>query len=149
MRRRDNSLRAARTERPHQRGSLPRRISPPRKMEKQGHVYVLELEGGKEGSNWYVGWSQDIHTRIASHFLGAGALWTRLHRPIAVHSVKPGCTMLETCVTVAMMCRYGWERVRGGSFCTVEMAKSPACIARAQHYATFKSDKTQSDATEA
>ncbi len=50
--------------------------------------------------------------------------------------------MLETCTTVAMMCRYGWERVRGGSYCTVEMSKPPACIAKAQHYATFKSGDT-------
>ncbi len=107
-------------------------------MEKHGYVYILELEGG----NWYVGWSADLHTRIASHFLGAGSLWTRLHKPIAIHSVKPGCTTLETCTTVAMMCKHGWEKVRGGSFCNVEMAKAPACIAKAQHYATFKTNDT-------
>ena len=103
-------------------------------MEKQGFVYILELEGG----NWYVGWSADLHTRIASHFLGAGSKWTQLHRPVDVHSVKPGCTLPETCMTVAMMCRYGWERVRGGSYCTVDMTKPPACIAKAAHYATLK-----------
>ena len=103
-------------------------------MERPGFVYVLELEGG----NYYVGWSGDIQTRIASHFLGAGSKWTQLHKPICVQSVRPGCTMLETCMTVALMCKYGWERVRGGSYCNVEMAKPPACIAKAQHYATFK-----------
>ncbi len=107
-------------------------------MEKPGFVYVLELEGG----NWYVGWSADLHTRIASHFLGAGSKWTQLHRPISVHSVRPGDTMLETCVTVALMCKHGWERVRGGSYCNVEMTKPPACIAKAQHYATFKCGDT-------
>ena len=107
-------------------------------MEKQGHVYILELEG----SNWYVGWSADINVRIASHFLGAGSKWTQLHRPIAVHSVKPGCTQLETCITVAMMCRHGWEHVRGGSFCNVAMATPPACIARAQHFAKLKTGDT-------
>ena len=110
-------------------------------MEKPGFVYILELEGSN-GSNWYVGWSADLHTRIASHFLGAGSKWTQLHKPIAVHSVKPGCTLLETCTTVAMMCTYGWERVRGGSYCTVDMSKAPACIAKAQHYATFKTGDT-------
>jgi hypothetical protein len=110
------------------------RFFPTEEMEKRGHVYVLELEGG----NWYIGWSADLHTRIASHFLGAGSKWTQLHRPVSVHSVKPGCTLLETCTTVSLMCQYGWERVRGGSYCNVDMAKPPACIAKAEHYRTFK-----------
>lgn len=104
---------------------------------KSGHVYVLELEG----ANWYVGWSQDINTRIASHFLGAGAKWTQLYKPIAVHSVRPGTPLLETAVTVAMMTQYGWERVRGGSFCNVEMTKPPACIGKAMHYASYKTGR--------
>ena len=106
-------------------------------MEKQGHVYVLELEGGR----WYVGYSADLHTRIASHFLGAGSKWTLLHKPISVHSVSPGGTMLENATTIAMMCRYGWENVRGGSYCNVDM-KIPACIAKAKHYASFKNHAT-------
>lgn len=110
--------------------------------EKQGHVYILELEGGY----WYVGFSQDLNTRIASHFLGAGAKWTQLHKPIAVHSVKPGTPLLETAVTVSMMCQHGWERVRGGSFVSVDMAKPPACIAKAKHYASYKTSDSSSSA---
>ena len=113
-------------------------------MEKQGYVYVLELEGG----NYYVGWSADLLTRISSHFLGAGSKWTQLHRPITVHSIKPGCTMLESCVTVAMMCKFGYEHVRGGSFCNVDMPKQPACIAKAKHYASFKTGDTGHTDTE-
>ena len=105
-------------------------------MEKEGWVYVLELEGG----NWYVGWSQDLHTRIASHFLGAGSKWCRVHKPLNVHSVRPGSTLLEGCITIQLMCQHGWERVRGGTYCNVEMTKAPACIAKAMHYATFRSD---------
>jgi len=56
--------------------------------------------------------------------------------------------MLETCMTVAMMCRYGWEKVRGGSYCNVEMNKAPACISKAQHYATFKTSDTNTDTPE-
>ena len=110
-------------------------------MEKQGHVYVLELEGG----NWYVGWSADIQTRIASHFLGAAAKWTQIHKPLAVHSVRPGDTLLETLTTVALMAMHGWEKVRGGSYCHVDMAKPPACIAKALHYAAYRNkDKDDS-----
>ena len=107
---------------------------------KNGHVYVLELEG----AHWYVGWSQDLNTRIASHFLGAGAKWTQLYKPISVHSVRPGTPLLETAITVAMMAQHGWERVRGGSFCNVEMTKAPACIGKAMHYASYKTGRGDS-----
>ena len=110
-------------------------------MEKPGHVYVLELEGG----NWYVGWSADIQTRIASHFLGVGAKWTQQHKPLAVHSVRPGDTHLETLTTIAMMATHGWDKVRGGSYCHVDMAKPPACISKALHYAAYKKDKDKED----
>ena len=108
-------------------------------MEKQGYVYVLELEG----KNWYVGYSQDVQTRIASHFLGVGAKWTQEHKPIAVNSVKPGDTHLETLTTVALMATHGWERVRGGSYCHVKMAKAPACISKALHYAAYRKDDAE------
>lgn len=103
----------------------------------QGHVYVLQLSHGC----WYVGWSADIQTRIASHFLGAGAKWTQLHKPLAVYSVKPGDTLLETLTTIGMMCTHGWEKVRGGSYCTIEMTKPPACISKAMHYASYRTSK--------
>ena len=103
-------------------------------MEKQGFVYILELEA----HNWYVGFTQDLFVRIASHFLGAGAKWTQLHKPISVHMVRPGDTLLETCITIALMCKHGWEKVRGGSYTTVEMLKCPAAITKAMHYAAYK-----------
>ena len=105
-------------------------------MEKQGHIYVLELQD----SCIYVGWSNDVQTRIASHFCNGGSKWTQLHKPISVVSVRPGDTLLETCTTIALMCRYGYEKVRGGSYCNVEMLKAPACITKAQHFASIKSD---------
>ena len=42
-------------------------------FEEEGHVYTLRLEKGK----YYVGYSGEIETRIASHFLGNGSLWTK------------------------------------------------------------------------
>ena len=103
-------------------------------MEKQGHVYTLLLEQGF----YYVGYSQDIQTRFASHWLGAGSKWTQIHKPVAVISVMPGDTHLQTLQTIALMCDKGWEKVRGGSYCTVEMTKPPACISKAIHYASYK-----------
>ena len=117
---------------------LESKIYRKKKMDKEGFVYVLQLEG----DNWYVGWSADLHTRIASHFLGAAAKWTKLHKPVMVHSVRPGNTTLENCITVQLMCQHGWEKVRGGSYTNVEMEKPPACISKAMHYATFRSNAT-------
>ena len=107
----------------------------------KGFVYVLACAD----LCWYVGYSADanIQTRIASHFLGAGSKWTQLHRPLSVISVQPGDTLLETCVTIALMCQHGWERVRGGSYCTIEMTKPPACINKATHYASFKTQQPE------
>ena len=48
--------------------------------------------------------------------------------------LRPGDTLLETCTTIAYMCKYGWEKVRGGSYCNVAMEKEPAAIQKAKHY---------------
>ena len=75
---------------------------------RQGVVYVLRLQDGC----FYVGWTADVETRIATHFLGRGAQWTRLHPPEGVISVTPGDTTLENTTTIALMAKYGWKLVR-------------------------------------
>ena len=110
-------------------------------MEKQGYVYTLLLEAG----HYYVGYSQDIQTRIASHWLGAGSKWTQLHKPISIISLREGDTHLETLSTIALMCEKGFEKVRGGSYCHVEMAKLTACITKALHYAAYRKDPDTKD----
>ena len=94
----------------------------------QGHVYTLELEDGC----FYVGHSLDVETRIAGHFLGAGAgaKWTTRHKPVRVLSVVPGDTLLENLTTIALMVQHGHECVRGGKWCALEH-KCPANIQRA------------------
>ena len=96
-----------------------------------GVVYTLELED----ECWYVGWTKDPSTRIASHFLGAGSKWTIMHPPIAVTSVVLGDELLENLATIALMCRHGWEKVRGGNYCAVGMTTAPQCIKTAMRYA--------------
>ena len=102
----------------------------------RGFVYTLALADGC----YYIGYSatENIQTRIASHFLAAGSLWTQKHKPMSIMSVQPGDTLLETLVTIAMMCRHGYEKVRGGSYCSIEMIKPPASIQKAMHYASYK-----------
>ena len=96
-----------------------------------GVVYTLELQDGC----YYVGWTKDPGTRIASHFLGAGSKWTQLHPPISVASVVLGDEQLENLSTIALMCRHGWEKVRGGPYCVIGMTGPPQCIKTAMHYA--------------
>ena len=74
-----------------------------------GHVYVLELED----DCLYVGYTANPEIRLATHFLGRGAGWTILHKPIGIKSIQPGDTQLENCLTLALMCKYGWKKVRG------------------------------------
>ena len=96
----------------------------------EGHVYILRLEKNR----YYVGFSTEVETRIASHFLGNGAVWTKNHRPLEVVSVKPGDVLLETVTTIALMATHGFENVRGGRYCRVDMVSPPASLAKALKY---------------
>ena len=90
-------------------------------------VYTLELEGG----NYYVGWSDDVPRRIAEHFMGRGAMWTRVYPPVAVLSVVPGGKDLENATTIALMCTHSWRKVRGGAWCQMELKAMPLPLSKA------------------
>ena len=90
-------------------------------------VYVLECEA----DHFYVGWSSDPSARIAEHFLGRGALWTKLHPPVRVLSVTPGGQELEDPTTILTMLQHGWRRTRGGSWCWPDMTAMPKPLAKA------------------
>jgi hypothetical protein len=90
-------------------------------------VYSLELADGC----FYVGYSDDVDRRIAEHFLGRAAMWTRMHAPIRVLDVVPGTKELENCTTIALMCTHGWRKVRGGAWCSIELKTMPLPLARA------------------
>ena len=96
------------------------------------YVYTLQLESQK----WYVGYSQDIETRIASHFIGNGSLWTKKYKPIEVINVKPGDRILENLITIALMAKHGFENVRGGKWCKLEMTHPPPPLQKALKYVT-------------
>jgi predicted GIY-YIG superfamily endonuclease len=90
-------------------------------------VYQLRLESGK----YYVGLTEDLPTRIADHWLGQGAQWTRRYRPLEVLKTQPGDRALEDALTIAMMVEHGMENVRGGSWCSLELALMPFPLAKA------------------
>lgn len=81
-------------------------------------VYVLKLEDGC----YYVGITMDLNKRLSQHWIGEGAKWTKLHKPVSVERIifpAEGDT-IENDTTKAIMELYGKENVRGGSWCKVE-----------------------------
>ena len=86
-----------------------------------GYVYTLYLEN----DCFYVGFSanENIQTRICSHFLGAGSKWTQLNKPLDIIDVKKGDVCLENLITLALMCKHGFEKVRGCHSTNVAMDK--------------------------
>ena len=92
-----------------------------------GFAYVLRLED----DCLYVGYTADPEVRISSHFLGRGAQWTALHKPVGIKSIQSGDTQLENCLTLALMRQFGWQKVRGGIYYDVNMTISPPPIRRA------------------
>ena len=93
----------------------------------QGHVYTLLLESG----NYYVGWSSTVEYRIAQHFCSASSKWTMQHNPLQVLACVAGDTRLEAIVTISLMSKFGWERVRGGRWCQLALEGPPDAVMRA------------------
>jgi predicted GIY-YIG superfamily endonuclease len=79
-------------------------------------LYILKCENEK----WYVGISLNLNVRLGQHWNGTGALWTRLHKPIEVHDVIYPATN-ENEKTLELMSKYGYENVRGGKYCKLEI----------------------------
>ncbi|MBB5395135.1 GIY-YIG nuclease family protein [Mucilaginibacter sp. AK015] len=77
-------------------------------------VYVLLLKN----AHFYVGITDNLQRRIAEHFAGKGAEYTKRYQPLEVLEVFPNATyLLETKVTRDYMNKYGKDRVRGGIYC--------------------------------
>jgi putative endonuclease len=80
-------------------------------------VYVLSLENG----GFYIGSSYTLNQRLAQHWGGTGAKWTRLHKPIeVVEVIYPAMKTTENDTTKKYIEKYGAELVKGGSWCRVE-----------------------------
>ena len=79
-------------------------------------VYVLKLED----ECWYVGITYQLNIRMAQHWNGTGAKWTRLHAPVSIHEVVyPAEKSTENEVTKRYIELYGKERVKGGVWCRI------------------------------
>ena len=83
------------------------------------NVYVLRLEGG----NYYVGKSDNVMNRYQQHLNGSGSAWTRKHKPLALEKVHENVSPLqENSITKMLMSNHGIDKVRGGSYCEIELS---------------------------
>jgi hypothetical protein len=81
-------------------------------------IYILKLED----DCWYIGITMDLNKRLAQHWSGEGAKWTRLHKPLEVEKIiYPAVEKtLENDTTKIYMEKYGVEKVKGGSWCKIK-----------------------------
>jgi hypothetical protein len=86
-------------------------------------IYVLKLQHGK----YYVGKTNNFEKRMHQHETGiGGSFWTKLHKPVEVirkFEIKSNSFnkefiygLEEDKVVKEMMCLYGIDNVRGGSY---------------------------------
>ena len=82
-------------------------------------MYKLALED----ACWYVGTTTCIKRRMNEHVGGNGAEWTKLHKPLEplqyesweISSInKFQVEEMEDVLTVALLKKYGLDKVRGG-----------------------------------
>jgi predicted GIY-YIG superfamily endonuclease len=84
------------------------------------YIYVLELIDNR----YYVGRTGNILKRIEEHFTGCGAIYTMKYNPIKVIEVVEEFTKKdERNKTLELMSKYGWEKVRGAGWCSLEIKK--------------------------
>jgi len=84
------------------------------------NVYVLRLQGG----HYYVGKSDDVIARYQHHLDGKGSAWTKKYPPIQLVESKDDVSPFEEDkVTKEYMAKYGIDKVRGGSYCQVDLSE--------------------------
>lgn len=92
-------------------------------------IYILELEQQK----YYVGFTHNIKKRYEKHCQGKGAEWTKKYKPIKILYCKKGDKSGEEKTTLDTMNKYGYENVRGGSYCKLQLTQQDINYAKHQH----------------
>ena len=85
------------------------------------YVYVWELEEGK----YYVGYSENLSTRLENHITGDGAIWTKKYKPVSIIEIVRGNKDVEKSKTLEYMKLKGFENVRGAAYCKIEYSSVP------------------------
>jgi predicted GIY-YIG superfamily endonuclease len=86
----------------------------------KNYIYVLQLVEER----YYVGRTGNIIRRIEEHFTGNGSIYTKQYKPLKVIEVEEEKTNEdERLKTLEIMEKYGWEKVRGACWCSLEITK--------------------------
>lgn len=92
------------------------------------YTYVLQLQDGK----FYVGNTDNIYARLLDHTLmtPSSALWVRHHGPVqgVLEISRNSAAPDEHYKTLLYMSMFGWENVRGSSYCKVQMHNPPEAL---------------------
>lgn len=83
------------------------------------NIYVLCLQGG----NYYVGKSDNVTNRYEQHVKGYGSAWTKKHKPLWLEKTYENVSPFqEDSITKEYMSKYGIDKVRGGSYCEIQLS---------------------------
>lgn len=92
------------------------------------YTYVLLLQNNK----LYVGNTDNIYNRLLDHCLmsASSSVWVRQHGPVqrVVEISRDCCREDELYKTLEYMSLFGWQNVRGASYCRPTMRAAPAAL---------------------
>jgi len=93
------------------------------------YTYVLLLQNNK----LYVGNTDNIYNRLLDHcqMSASSSVWVRQHGPVrrVVEISRDCCRDDELYKTLEYMEMFGWQNVRGASYCRPTMRAPPAALA--------------------
>ena len=84
-------------------------------------IYILLLKDSK----FYVGYTEQLLHRILQHFTDNGSQFTLKYKPLKLLQVMEGDQQLENSITLQLMLIFGFENVRGGKWCQLELINEP------------------------
>jgi predicted GIY-YIG superfamily endonuclease len=88
----------------------------------KNYIYVLKLVEDR----YYVGRTINIFRRTHEHFTGVGSIYTRKYKPLKVVEVEEETTTDdERKMTFKYVEKYGWGKVRGSYWCSLEIKRWP------------------------
>ena len=94
--------------------------------------YILQLEN----DNWYIGITFRGIERLYEHLCGLGAKWTKLHKPLTIHKIEyigsdiTSASSWEKETTLSYMEEKGYKKVRGYTWCHLDMKQRPRELIR-------------------
>ncbi len=84
------------------------------------NIYILCLEGGR----YYVGKTNDIQARYQQHLTGNGSAWTKKYKPLSIEkTIENVSSFEEDKFTKEYMSKYGIDKVRGGSYTSIDLSE--------------------------